>query len=110
MQTARGADHGEFEMKQELAKLLWDEGHDVIDLGNGVYDANDDYPECVISVAGAALCSTRLSIREGIEDHDVNVLYFGSRTMGIVVVWDRILNFLGAKFKDVARHPRPLTK
>jgi len=110
LKIAPGEDRGEFEMKQELAKLLRDEGHDVIDLGNGVYDANDDYREFAISIAGAALCSTRLSIRQGVEDHDVNVLYFGSRTMGIVVVWDRILKFLGAKFTGADRHPRSLAK
>jgi ribose 5-phosphate isomerase B len=110
LKIAPGADHGEFELKQDMAELLRDEGLDVIDLRNGVYDSSDDYPEFAISIAGAALGSTRLSIRQGVEDHDVNVLYFGSRQMGIVFVWDRILKFLGAKFTGADRHPRSLAK
>jgi ribose 5-phosphate isomerase B len=31
MKVGVGADHGGFEMKQQLAKLLRDEGHEVID-------------------------------------------------------------------------------
>jgi len=41
MKVAVGADHDGFEMKQQLAKLLRDEGHEVIDFGNKVYDTND---------------------------------------------------------------------
>ncbi|MGL1102736.1 RpiB/LacA/LacB family sugar-phosphate isomerase, partial [Vibrio parahaemolyticus] len=43
MRVAIGADHGGFEMKQQLAKLLRDQGHKVIDFGNQRYDTNDDY-------------------------------------------------------------------
>ena len=38
MKVGIGADHGGFEMKQQLAKLLAKEGHEVVDFGNKVYD------------------------------------------------------------------------
>jgi len=48
-----GADHGGFEMKSEIAKLLVAEGHQVVDFGNKVYDAADDYPDFAIPLARA---------------------------------------------------------
>ena len=45
MKVGVGADHGGFEMKQQLAKLLATEGHQVVDFGNKIYDSNDDYPD-----------------------------------------------------------------
>ena len=45
MKVGIGADHGGFEMKQQLAKLLANEGHEVVDFGNKVYDTDDDYPK-----------------------------------------------------------------
>ena len=51
MKVAVGADHDGFEMKQQLAKLLRDEGHEVIDFGNKVYDTNDDYPDFALPLA-----------------------------------------------------------
>src|SRR5271166_377115 len=53
MKVGVGADHGGFEMKQQLAKLLATEGHQVVDFGNKIYDANDDYPDFAIPLARA---------------------------------------------------------
>jgi len=47
------ADHGGFEMKRQLAKLLATEGHEVVDFGNKVYDSDDDYPDFAIPLARA---------------------------------------------------------
>jgi RpiB/LacA/LacB family sugar-phosphate isomerase len=47
MRVGVGADHGGFEMKQQLVKLLRDEDHEVIDFGNNAHDTNDDYPDFV---------------------------------------------------------------
>jgi len=47
------ADHGGFEMKRQLAKLLAAEGHEVVDFGNKVYDSDDDYPDFTIPLARA---------------------------------------------------------
>jgi len=48
-----GADHGGFEMKQQLAGLLAKEGHEVVDFGNQVYDTYDDYPDFALPLARA---------------------------------------------------------
>jgi len=53
MRVGIGADHGGFEMKQQLAKLLAEGGHEVVDFGNKTYDATDDYPDFAIPLAQA---------------------------------------------------------
>ena len=53
MKVGVGADHGGFEMKQQLASLLETEGHEVVDFGNKVHDTNDDYPDFAIPLARA---------------------------------------------------------
>jgi len=53
MKVGLAADHGGFELKQQFAKLLVSEGHEIIDFGNTVYDANDDYPDFTIRLARA---------------------------------------------------------
>jgi ribose 5-phosphate isomerase B len=53
MKIGVAADHGGFEMKRQLAKLLATEGHEVVDFGNKVYDADDDYPDFTIPLARA---------------------------------------------------------
>jgi ribose 5-phosphate isomerase B len=53
MRVALGADHGGFDMKTQLAALLAQAGHQVIDFGNKVFDAEDDYPDFAIPLARA---------------------------------------------------------
>ncbi len=40
-------------MRNEIARLLVAEGHKVVDFGNEVYDAADDYPDFAIPLARA---------------------------------------------------------
>lgn len=53
MRIGIGADHGGFQMKQQIAKKLVDDGHEVIDFGNTDFDPVDDYPDFAIAVARA---------------------------------------------------------
>ncbi len=53
MRIAIGADHGGFDMKNQLAALLAQAGHEVVDFGDKVYDSNDDYPDFAIPLARA---------------------------------------------------------
>ncbi len=51
MRVGIGADHGGFEMKKELARLLAGERYEIVDFGNEAYDVNDDYPDFAIPLA-----------------------------------------------------------
>ena len=53
MRVGIAADHGGFQMKEQLAKKLSAEGHDVFDFRNMVFDAYDDYPDSAIPLARA---------------------------------------------------------
>ena len=140
MKVGLAADHGGFEMKQQLAKFIV-AGHEVVDFGNKVYDANDDYPDFAIPLARAvsrgdvergvllcgsgvgasvaankivgvraAVCHDDFSARQGVEDDDLNILCFGCRTTGLAVAWDCTKSFLDAKFSRAERHRRRLAK
>jgi ribose 5-phosphate isomerase B len=140
MKVGLAADHGGFEMKQQLAKLIV-AGHEVVDFGNQVYNANDDYPDFAIPLARAvsrgdvergvllcgsgvgasvaankivgvraSVCHDDFSARQGVEDDDLNILCFGGRTTGMAVAWDCTKSFLNAKFSGAERHRRRLAK
>ena len=53
MKIGIAADHGGYEMKQQILNLLGAEGHEIVDFGNNLYDANDDYPDFAIPLARA---------------------------------------------------------
>jgi ribose 5-phosphate isomerase B len=44
-------------MKQQLTKLLADEGYEVVDFGNHRHEADDDYPDFAIPLARAVSAS-----------------------------------------------------
>lgn len=45
MKIAIACDHGGFPLKAELAELIRQLGHEVLDLGAHQYEAKDDYPD-----------------------------------------------------------------
>lgn len=51
MKVALGADHAGFELKNKIAGWLNEKNIEVVDLGNTIYDAKDDYPDFAIPVA-----------------------------------------------------------
>ncbi|GAC1410236.1 MAG: ribose-5-phosphate isomerase [Mycobacterium sp.] len=55
MRVYLGSDHAGFELKQALIEHLGTTGHDPIDCGAYVYDAEDDYPTFCIAAAAKAL-------------------------------------------------------
>ena len=46
-----GADHRGYHLKEKITLLLRDEGHDIHDCGNAMYDVEDDFPDFTFSVA-----------------------------------------------------------
>ena len=53
MKVGIAADHGGYEMKQEIRILLGANGHQVVEFGNLKYDSEDDYPDFAIPLARA---------------------------------------------------------
>ena len=53
MKLAIGADHGGFELKNDMAKLLTDLGHEMLDKGAYAFDGEDDFPDFSAPVAAA---------------------------------------------------------
>jgi ribose 5-phosphate isomerase B len=53
MRIGIAADHGGFELKQELRSRLAAAGHDVVDFGANTLNSGDDYPDFVIPLARA---------------------------------------------------------
>ena len=58
----------------------------------------------------AGLCHDHYSVRQGVEDDDMNVLCLGGRVMGIEVAWDHAQTFITATFSGAERHRRRLSK
>ena len=58
----------------------------------------------------AGLCHDHYSVRQGVEDDDMNVLCLGGRVMGIEVAWDHAQTFISATFSGAERHRRRLAK
>jgi ribose 5-phosphate isomerase B len=53
MRTGIAADHGGFELKEQLSKMLQESGYEVVDFGANKLVENDDYPDFVLPLAKA---------------------------------------------------------
>jgi ribose 5-phosphate isomerase B len=53
MRVGIAADHGGFELKEFLAKILRDLGYEVLDFGTSALNTEDDYPDFVVPLAKA---------------------------------------------------------
>lgn len=53
MKVAIGADHGGYELKSDMTKVLESLGHEVMDKGAHDYDAEDDFPDFAAPVAAS---------------------------------------------------------
>ena len=135
MRIALAADHAGYLLKDELARWLVEQGHEVTDLGtNGPESV--DYPEYGRKLAravasgeaerGIAVCGSGIGISIAVnrepkcrcarvddplsaalarEHNDANVLAFGGRLIGADMAKACILAFLGADFAG-GRHQR----
>jgi ribose 5-phosphate isomerase B len=140
MRLALSADHAGYDLKRDLAAILGQKGHQVLDLGTHS-TAPSDYPDAAESVAQAlqkgeadrgiivcgsgagvsiaankfpgiraAVCHDTYSAHQAVEHDDMNVLCLGSRVVGASLAQDIVAAFLGASFSGEARHQRRLDK
>ncbi|MGA7795881.1 MAG: ribose 5-phosphate isomerase B [Candidatus Acidiferrales bacterium] len=137
--VAIGADHGGFELKQQLKGHLRDWGYQVLDLGTGSTEAVDypDFAEAVgnavargeawlgivLDSAGigssiaankvpgvrAALCYDRATARNSREHNDANVLTLGARLIAPEAAREIVALWLSTPFAG-GRHQRRVDK
>ncbi|MGE4482879.1 ribose 5-phosphate isomerase B [Acidocella sp.] len=136
---ALGADHGGVALKNRLAAMLLEAGHEVRDYGTDG-PASVDYPDFAQAVCtaveekhadyGILVCGTGIGMsiaanrRRGIRcglvhdvttarltraHNDANVLALGARIIGEEVALDIVRAFLGTEFEG-GRHERRLSK
>ena len=140
MRLALSSDHAGYELKRDLAAILGQKGHAVLDLGTHS-TAPCDYPDAAESVAQAlrngdadrgiivcgsgagvsiaankfpgiraAVCHDTYTAHQAVEHDDMNVLCLGSRVIGAALAQDIVAAFLGATFSGEPRHQRRLDK
>ena len=137
--VAIGADHGGFELKQQLKGHLRDWGYQVLDLGTGSAEAVDypDFAEAVgnavargeawlgivldgagigSSIAAnkvpgvrAALCYDRATARNSREHNDANVLTLGAKLLAPEAAREIVALWLSTPFAG-GRHQRRVDK
>jgi RpiB/LacA/LacB family sugar-phosphate isomerase len=140
MKLVVGSDHAGFALKEELAEMLRQDGHDVLDVGARSAEPSDypDFAEALgkavldgraergvlicgsgvgASVAAnkipgvrAAVCHDTYSAHQGVEHDDMNVLVLGGRIIGTALAHDLVAAFVGARFSGEERHVRRLNK
>ena len=84
------SDHAGFEMKEILKSYLEEFGYKVEDMGNSVYDENDDYPDFILPLAK--------KVAENSEENRGIVL--GGSGQGEAIVANRIKNVRAAVVYD----------
>ena len=140
MRLALSCDHAGYELKRDLAAILGQKGHAVLDLGTHS-TAPVDYPDAAESVAEAlrngdadrgiivcgsgagvsiaankfpgiraAVCHDTYTAHQAVEHDDMNVLCLGARVVGASLAQDIVASFLGAAFSGESRHRRRLDK
>ena len=136
---AVGADHGGYEMKQELTLQLRDMGFAVLDFGTDSADSVDypDFAELVVkaieggeanrgilvcgsgigmSIAAnrhkgirAALCVNKVSAELARQHNDANILVLGERLTEISIAKQCVKKFFSTEFEG-GRHERRVKK
>jgi len=140
MKIAIGADHGGFDLKEELTSFLRKQGHTVLDVGS-FDDRPSDYPDFALAVAekvvgkkaargilvcgsgvGACIAANKIpgirasvshdtfSAHQGVEDDAMNVLCLGARVIGPRLAEEVVAAFINARFSNAQRHRKRLQK
>ncbi|MFH0952442.1 MAG: ribose 5-phosphate isomerase B [Patescibacteria group bacterium] len=140
MRVFIGSDHGGYDLKGKLYKYLSHQGFKVQDLGNSVFDLNDDYPDWAEAVTkkvvsskdrGILICRNGIGMSiaankiKGIRavittevdharssrlDDDTNILCLGQDYTNYPLAKRIVDVWLRTKFSNLARHNRRLKK
>ena len=139
MKIAIGADHAGYRLKDQLARFLEQQGHEVKDQGTFSEDSVD-YPDVAADVAGevaagraerglivcgtgigvaiaankidgirAATCNDLFTAVKAREHNDANVLTLGARVIGEGLAEDIVQSFMNTEF-GAGRHQRRVDK
>jgi len=140
MRIAIGADHGGYDLKEELKAFITSLGHEVVDVGCRSGDAVD-YPDYALPVCqkvisgevqrGVLICGTGIGMSiaankvPGIrcallhdmfsakvtrEHNDSNVMAMGARVVGPGLAQEIVRTWLEAEFSHAARHEQRISK
>jgi len=139
MRVFLAGDHAGYELRQYLARRLYEWGHDVVDLGSANATDSVDYPDYAVAAAErvgrgegvgvlvcgtgmgvsmaankvpgvrAARCTDTFSARMARAHNDANVLCLGGWITGLGLAEDMVRAFLGTSFEG-GRHQRRVDK
>jgi ribose 5-phosphate isomerase B len=140
VRIACGFDHAGFPLKDEVMRIVGEEGHEPLDLGTDSPEPVD-YPDKALAVAravasgeadrGVIVCGSGAGVsvaaskapgiraatvhdtytaHQGVEHDDLNVLCLGARVIGTELAGEVVRAFLGAEFSGAERHRRRLAK
>jgi len=140
MKIGIAADHGGYELKQQIKQYLASR-FTVNDFGAFELNTGDDYPDFILPLAkavskkevdrGIAICGSgvgaciaankikkvraclindHFSAHQGVEDDDMNLICIGGRVTGTSAAIELVDTFLQATFSNAERHMRRLKK
>ena len=140
MKIGIAADHGGYDLKQQIQKYLASR-YTIKDFGAFNLDAADDYPDFILPLAkavssqeverGIAICGSgvgaciaankikgvraclindHFSAHQGVEDDDMNLICIGGRVTGTSAAFELVDAFLQSTFSNAERHVRRLKK
>lgn len=108
-----GSDHGGFELKEKIKKLLDNlykknidkEKYNYIDLGNFIYDSNDDYPDFAFKVAKIVSKKDNPKLKW---DKRAKGILFCRSSGGMIIAANKFKNIRAVSVFDVksAKHSR----
>ncbi|MGB9598735.1 MAG: RpiB/LacA/LacB family sugar-phosphate isomerase [Minisyncoccales bacterium] len=140
MKIFLGADHNGFKLKEEIKKYLKNEKIDFKDLGNFIFEPEDDYPDFAFLVAknvakkngrgilicgsgeGMVIAANKIKkIRAAVaynarqvkifrRDNNINILCLAAWETNFKKAKEMIKAFLETKFSALSRHKRRLQK
>ena len=101
MRVHLGTDHAGLELKQHLIDWLRDGGHEPVDHGAFVYDAQDDYPVfCLRAAAGVAADPGSLGIVIGGSGNGEQIAANKVRGIRAALVWNDDTAVLARQHND----------